>query len=52
MKALHDIPGVKDVHDVHVWGITSEIHARSGHVLISDQVVSQAMVIWGEIEKY
>ena len=51
VKALLELPGVKDVHDVHVWSITSEIHAMSGHVLIDDQAVSQAATIRESIEK-
>jgi cobalt-zinc-cadmium efflux system protein len=45
VKALLGLPGVKDVHDVHVWSITPEIHAMSGHVLIADQAVSDAVTI-------
>ena len=45
VKALLELPGVQDVHDVHVWSITPEIHAMSGHVLIADQAVSQAAII-------
>lgn len=51
VKALSGLPGVQNVHDVHVWSITPEIHAMSGHVLIADQAVSQAMNIREDIEK-
>lgn len=32
--ALHAVPGVVDVHDLHVWEITSGFPALSAHVLV------------------
>ncbi len=51
IDALKEIPGVKGVHDVHVWSISPELHAMSCHVLIHDQPMSQAAEIRTEIEK-
>ena len=34
--AMRTIPGVNDVHDLHVWSIGSESHALSAHVAIAD----------------
>ena len=34
--AMRTIPGVNDVHDLHVWSIGSETHALSAHVAIAD----------------
>jgi cobalt-zinc-cadmium efflux system protein len=51
VKALQELPGVRDVHDVHVWSITPEIHAMSAHVLIDDQAVSQAAGIRESMEQ-
>ncbi len=31
--ALGEIPGVPDVHDLHVWSLTSGLHAMSAHVV-------------------
>ena len=50
VKALNGTPGVKDVHDVHVWSITPELHAMSCHVLIDDVNVSQSAGIRERIE--
>lgn len=36
--AIKNIPGVKNIHDLHVWGITSGQNALSGHVVIEDGV--------------
>ena len=51
VKAMLALPGVRDVHDMHVWSLTPEIHAMSGHVLIADQAVSQAAIIQKSIEE-
>jgi cobalt-zinc-cadmium efflux system protein len=40
--AVKSIPGVVDMHDVHVWTITSGIYALSAHLSIADQTVSQS----------
>jgi len=35
-KAIGNIDGVLDVHDLHVWSLGSNTHALSSHVLIED----------------
>ena len=40
--AVKSIPGVEDLHDIHIWTITSGIYALSAHVSITDQTVSQS----------
>jgi cobalt-zinc-cadmium efflux system protein len=39
---IQSIPGVNEVHDIHIWTITSNIHALSAHVVIDDQMVSKS----------
>ena len=34
-EAIQSIRGVVDVHDLHVWTITSGFDAMSGHVTVS-----------------
>ncbi len=34
--ALLRIPGVQDVHDLHVWTVTSGVEAMSGHAVVQD----------------
>ncbi|HSI67093.1 MAG TPA: cation diffusion facilitator family transporter [Planococcus sp. (in: firmicutes)] len=34
ITAIEQIPGVKNIHDLHVWSITSGKNALSGHVVI------------------
>ncbi len=45
-----DIPGVRNVHDVHLWSIGHGIPAFSGHVQIHDQKISDADCLRKEIE--
>ena len=35
-RAMCDVPGVVEVHDLHVWTLTSGKHAMSGHVQAAD----------------
>ncbi|HYM13168.1 MAG TPA: cation diffusion facilitator family transporter [Bryobacterales bacterium] len=34
--AMRGVPGVIDVHDVHIWSLGSASHALSSHVMIED----------------
>jgi cobalt-zinc-cadmium efflux system protein len=45
------IPGVKGVHDVHLWLIAHERVAFSAHVLVDDQAMSDADPIMRTIER-
>ena len=40
VEALHDdlaaIPRVVDVHDLHVWTLTSEMDVMSAHLVVAD----------------
>ncbi|MEI6633498.1 MAG: cation diffusion facilitator family transporter [Chlamydiota bacterium] len=51
---LAALDGVRRVHDVHVWSITSGLHSMSGHVEIDDMPLSRGTAILdaaGEILK-
>ncbi len=50
-KALQTITGVKDLHHVHLWTITSGMHALSAHVLVDDVLMSRAAQILQEINQ-
>lgn len=50
IKDLLGIEGVKDVHHVHLWTITTGIHAISAHVLIDDLPTSKSALILREIK--
>ncbi len=47
-EALERIDGVKDVHDLHIWTITSGLDSMSCHMLVKDgwdcqQILQQAI---------
>ncbi|MGI9606812.1 MAG: cation diffusion facilitator family transporter [Acidimicrobiales bacterium] len=48
LDALHDdlaaIEGVVDVHDLHVWTLTSEMEAASAHLMIGSGVDSHSVL--------
>jgi cobalt-zinc-cadmium efflux system protein len=48
---LLSIEGVKDIHHLHLWTITSGIYAMSAHVLIDDLLISKSNRILDEIER-
>jgi cobalt-zinc-cadmium efflux system protein len=50
-RVMMDVPGVRDVHDMHIWTITSGIHALSAHVLIDDQTVARSADITRTVER-
>lgn len=45
VETLKTISGVEEVHDIHIWTITSGIHALSAHLLIEDRMVSNSAEI-------
>lgn len=50
-ETLGNLPGVKDIHDLHVWSISSNLHALSCHVTVADMSVSRAEEIRHSIEE-
>jgi cobalt-zinc-cadmium efflux system protein len=42
VAAVKSVPGVEDLHDIHIWTITSGIYALSAHLRITDQTVSES----------
>jgi len=35
-NAMAEVPGVREVHDLHVWTLTSGVNAMSAHVVVTD----------------
>ena len=44
-SAIGDVPGVLDVHDLHVWSLGSASHALASHVLIPEMPLSECSSI-------
>ncbi len=43
-KAILAVDGVQDLHDLHVWTITSGLEALSGHVLVQETANTQSVL--------
>ncbi len=50
-KTMLAVSGVIDVHDLHVWTITSGFHSMSSHVMIDDCKISESSGIIRELER-
>ncbi|KFF75115.1 cation transporter [Chryseobacterium sp. P1-3] len=43
-QSLEQVPGVKNVHDLHVWSLTSSVNAMSAHI-VKDKASSQNQLL-------
>jgi len=44
-KTIRSVDGVKGVHDLHVWTITSGLYALSGHVTLGSDKITEGSII-------
>lgn len=44
MRAMQAVPGVRRVHDTHIWTITSGMEAMSAHVLVDNSIGNQEVL--------
>jgi len=51
LEVVKNIPGVEDLHDVHIWTITSSIYALSTHIIIQDRMLSRTAEIIAAINR-
>jgi cobalt-zinc-cadmium efflux system protein len=49
--AIKRVSGVEDIHEIHIWTITSGVYALSAHLKITDRMVSQSSDIMTLINK-
>jgi cobalt-zinc-cadmium efflux system protein len=49
--AMRSVPGVIDVHDVHVWSLGSRAHALSCHAVIDDMPPSESEQILADLRQ-
>jgi cobalt-zinc-cadmium efflux system protein len=48
LAAVRNVPTVVDVHDLHVWSLSSDIHAMSAHVAVSGHPTLEQAQATGE----
>jgi cobalt-zinc-cadmium efflux system protein len=51
IATIKQLDGVVDVHDLHVWTISTGMDALSGHVVVRDQMLSQSGKLLGDINR-
>jgi len=51
ISTLKQLEGVVDVHDLHIWTISTGMNALSGHVVVRDQMLSQSSKLLDEINR-
>jgi cobalt-zinc-cadmium efflux system protein len=49
IKDIRAIPGVRDVHDLHVWSLDQSMRTLSAHIVTDDVTVSQGTHVQGAI---
>ena len=52
LVTLKQLDGVVDVHDLHIWTISTGMDALSGHVVVRDQMLSESSKILSEINTF
>jgi len=50
-ETIKNINGVVELHDIHIWTITSGIYALSTHILIQDQMLSHTSDIIATVNR-
>lgn len=48
-SAMREVPGVEDVHDLHVWSLSDGFRLLSAHVTIPDQSLSSASALVSDL---
>ena len=49
-RFVQSFPGVREVHHVHIWGLSSHLRALSAHIVVEDQRISEATRITSLLE--
>lgn len=50
-KLITDVPDIKDVHDIHVWEITSQFICLSAHVVLDNMMLDETHEIRYRVEE-
>jgi cobalt-zinc-cadmium efflux system protein len=50
VSSIKGLPEIRDVHDIHVWSISSNLRAMSSHIVVDDCYVSESEAIRRKVE--
>lgn len=50
-EALRSLPGVRNVHDLHVWSITTDWNALSCHLVVDHRSLAESQKLLRELEE-
>lgn len=48
---IRNFPGIKGVHHLHIWSLSSNFRALSAHIVVDDMQISRTVMITGELEE-
>jgi len=51
LATMGNVPGVSEVHDLHVWTVSPGYVALSAHVVIADQALSDAEAVVSDLKR-
>jgi cobalt-zinc-cadmium efflux system protein len=51
VQAMTSVPGVVDIHDLHIWNICPGHTVLSAHVVLADQSLNQAQEVMEELKR-
>jgi cobalt-zinc-cadmium efflux system protein len=49
-KAMLEVPGVEDVHDLHVWALSDGYRLLSAHITVPDQALADTSTLLSDIK--
>ena len=50
VQTISNLPGVYNVHDLHVWSLTPQLHSLSCHVQVDDSLLSQQGTLLNKLQ--
>lgn len=50
-REITSVPGVKGVHDLHIWSVAPGLHMLSGHILIEDLPIKKGTEISNNVSQ-
>jgi cobalt-zinc-cadmium efflux system protein len=48
---IKNFPGIKGVHHLHIWSLSSNFRALSAHIVVDDMQISRTVMITGKLEQ-